>query len=286
VRLARRWAKRAAAAGAVTLLFWAASVAASTIPRLEPLQTNVHGLSLADYRSNPVRPLAPLSHRIIEEATRDASTFKAPAPAPGSSPSPTPTPTPEPRPTPTPSPTPTPPLPSATPLPTPPPVLNGTIQGLVKSATTSAPIAGTLIQTAGGSTSTDGSGSYRLSLAPGFYAVTASAPGYLAQTKNAAALTGQTFQLDYALAPTPGSINGLVLDSSTNLGIPNATVSLNSGGLTTTTDLTGAFTFAAVNPGTYTVSASAMTYSPSTQTVTVLAGQSVNVTLKLKRSLL
>ncbi len=282
MRLARRWAKRAAAAGAVALLFWAAAEVASTIPRLEPLRTNVHGLSLADYQSSPVRPLAPLSQRIIEEATRDASTSRTPS----SSQSPVPTPTAQPGATPTPSPTPTPPLPSATPLPTPPPVLNGTIQGLVKSATTSAPIAGALVQTSGGSTSTDGSGSYRLSLAPGLYTVTASAPGYLAQTQNAAVVTGQTFQLDYALAPTPGSLNGRVLDSSTNLGIPKATVSLSPGGLTTTTDLTGAFTFAAVNPGTYTVSASAMTYSPSTQTVTVPAGQSVDVTLTLKRSLL
>ena len=284
----RRWATRLGAAAGITLLFWLAAEVASAIPAVQQLRTSVHGLSLADYRAGPGRPLSPLSHRIIAEANRDAITATGthtpanPSATPGPEASPTPSQQPGPSPTATPTPGPS-PSPTPSPSATPAPVLNGLVQGVVRRATTSSPIAGARVQTTGSSTSTDSSGSYRLSLPAGIQSITASAPGFLAQTQTAAVTPGGTTQLDFALAPA--SIGGLVVDSLTGAPIPNATVVLSPGGLRTTTDVTGAFTFPAVDPGTYTVSASAPTYATATQNVTVAGGQKASVTIKLSHSL-
>jgi uncharacterized membrane protein len=152
----------------------------------------------------------------------------------------------------------------------------------VRNAATSAGIAGALVDAGSASTQTDGSGAYRLSLAAGAYSVTASARGYASQTQSATVLPSMTVPLNFALSPTV--ISGLVLDKASCslrcLGIPNATVSLSPGGMTTTTDVNGAFSFA-VNAGTYTVTASAPAHQPASQTVTVAAGQRATVELKL-----
>jgi hypothetical protein len=61
-----------------------------------------------------------------------------------------------------------------------------------------------------------------------------------------------------------------------------ANVSLSPGGLTTTTDANGVFSFANLTPGTYTLTVSATLYQTSTQTVTVAAGQTLTVTVRLR----
>ena len=84
--------------------------------------------------------------------------------------------------------------------------------------------------------------------------------------------------------PTPSqtkpAISGQVIDSVTRLPIVGATVSLSPGGVVALTDVNGNFSFR-VNPGTYTVTASAAGYSSAGQTVAVNGGQTQNVTLKL-----
>lgn len=283
-----RWGRRAGAALAVLLVFWVAGLAVSRFSGPETLPTSVHGLALGDYQRSAPQRLAPLSHRIIEDARRDTAAAR---PAPGSSPPPTRSPAPSPTETPaspTPSPEPSLPIPTPTPIPTvpptptPPPVLTGTVQGVVRNAATSTGIAGALVDAGSASTQTDSSGVYRFSLPAGAYSVTASAVGYASQTQSATVLPSMTVPLNFALSPTV--ISGLVLDATSCavrcLGIPNATVSLRPGGMTTTTDATGAFSFT-VNPGPYTVTASAPTYQPAGQMVTVLAGQRASVVLKL-----
>jgi len=70
-----------------------------------------------------------------------------------------------------------------------------------------------------------------------------------------------------------------VIDEVTHLAIAAATVGI-SGGPSTLTDVNGNFGFS-VNPGTYTLTASATGYTSASQTVTVNGGQSVGVTFKL-----
>ncbi len=280
-----RWGRRAGVAVAILLLFWLAGLAASRVSGPETLQTSVHGLALGDYRKSDPQRLAPLLHRIIQEAQRDAA---AGGRSPGGSPSPTGRPQPsstETLPSPAPSTPPPTPAPTATPTPTPtpPPVLAGAIQGFVRDAVTATGIAGARVQAGSAATQTDSSGAYRLSLPAGSYSVTASASGYASQTQSATVLPQVAVTLNFALSPT--LITGRVLDSVTGLGIPNATVSLSPGGMTTAADLSGNFSFSGVNPGTYTITAAAPTYSPASQTVTAVVGQRVTVVLKLSHGI-
>ncbi len=81
-------------------------------------------------------------------------------------------------------------------------------------------------------------------------------------------------------SPTKAAISGQVIDDVTHLPIVAATISLSPGGATTITDVNGNFSFG-VNPGTYTVSASATGYNSASQTVTVNGGQTLIVNFKL-----
>jgi len=81
-------------------------------------------------------------------------------------------------------------------------------------------------------------------------------------------------------SPTKAAISGQVIDTVTHLPIVGATISLSPGGATTITDANGNFSFG-VNPGTYTVTASAAGYNSVSQTVTVTGGQTQIVNFKL-----
>jgi hypothetical protein len=66
------------------------------------------------------------------------------------------------------------------------------------------------------------------------------------------------------------------------LGLPIGGASVSLGSLTTTTNGNGAFYFPTVNAGTYTLSVSAPLYTTSTQTVSVAAGQTVTLSVRLR----
>jgi hypothetical protein len=84
-----------------------------------------------------------------------------------------------------------------------------------------------------------------------------------------------------AVAQTNRSmIIGTVTDSAQAL-LPGATVQLDPGGLSTTADSSGQFTFANVAPGTYTVRVSYVGFSSSSTPVTVTAGKVSRVTAVL-----
>jgi hypothetical protein len=77
-------------------------------------------------------------------------------------------------------------------------------------------------------------------------------------------------------------ITGTVVANLTGLPISGASVSLSPGGLSTTTNGNGVFTFPNVTPGTYTLSVSATLYTTSTQTVSVAAGQTLTLSIRLR----
>jgi len=136
----RRWARWAATAAAVLLLFWIAASLGGWSPQVHRLTTSVHGPLVADYRADSPQRLAPLSPDITADASRDQASRGRPSPGPspsapgggpspsasGSAPPPSPTiplpslPTQPPLPTATPTlptPVPTPSLPTLPPLP-------------------------------------------------------------------------------------------------------------------------------------------------------------------------
>jgi hypothetical protein len=68
----------------------------------------------------------------------------------------------------------------------------------------------------------------------------------------------------------------------TGAPMSGATVTLSPGGLTTTTNGNGVFTFPNLTPGTYTLTVSALLYQTNTQTVTVAPGQTWSATIRLR----
>jgi hypothetical protein len=208
----RRSVLKATGATILLLLFFSvAAMVASGIPSTHVLGTRADGFGFADYRAEALRSrlsLAPLSGRIFADARLDATgepglaPFPVPSPTtptnaaspsatvtPSASTTPTttaaatvaPIPTASSTPTPTPTSTPT-PTPTPTPAPTPVP---GTLNGVVRSASTHQLIIGaTITLSPGGATTSTGSkGDFTLaSLPPGTYTVTASAPGYSTST--------------------------------------------------------------------------------------------------------
>jgi uncharacterized repeat protein (TIGR01451 family) len=86
-------------------------------------------------------------------------------------------------------------------------VAPGTLTGTVTNSSSTA-IGGALVQVAGGpSTTTNGSGQYTLSLAPGDYSVTFSASGFVSKTLDAHIDSALTTILDASLTPAPPSLS-------------------------------------------------------------------------------
>ena len=82
-----------------------------------------------------------------------------------------------------------------------------------------------------------------------------------------------------------GLVTGTVVANLLGLPISGATVSLTPGGLTTTTNGNGAFYFPSVAPGIYTVTVSAPLYTTTSQTITVTAGQTETLAIRLRNLL-
>ncbi len=161
----------------------------------------------------------------------------------------------------------------------------GTIAGRVTDAVQQ-PIAGASVSVSsgGGSGITDQAGAYSISGVPrGTYSVTATAGGYVAQTKTVAVTSGATTTLDFSLdvASSPGGITGHVTDAAAGSGIPGASVTFSGG--STSTDQNGAYSFSGVVPGTYSVSAAAAGFLTQTSNVVVSSGTVAQLDLALSR---
>lgn len=125
------------------------------------------------------------------------------------------------------------------------------------------------------STTTASDGTYTLANAPpGSDSVTFSATGYASVTDTVTVPSGAATTQNQALTrQTNGSITGTVTDSSTNKGIPNATVACPVCSPTSTpTASDGTYTLASAPPGGDSVTFSATEYTSVTDTVTVSSG--------------
>lgn len=167
--------------------------------------------------------------------------------------------------------------------PQPPP---GHIAGRVTDSSNSSSIVGANVTTNGYSDLTDSNGYFNITNVPaGTYNVTASASGYQSSTRTGiVVVSGDTTDLNFALTPVPvtpakGLIAGIVIDFSTGDPIVGATVTVNSN--STSTDANGSYNIE-LEPGTYTVTASAQGYESSTQTgIVVNSGETTTLNFRL-----
>lgn len=160
----------------------------------------------------------------------------------------------------------------------------GVISGYVRD-TSGSPLSGAAVSTnQGGYTATSNSdGSYAMvNVATGTYSVTASLAGYDSQTRdNVGVMAGQATTVNFSLTPRPGTISGIVKDTSNN-PIAGAAVSTNTGGYSTTTNADGSYALTGVAPGTYSVTASKTNYNSQTKTgIVVNPGGSVSCSFNL-----
>ncbi len=160
----------------------------------------------------------------------------------------------------------------------------GVIQGTVSRLGDGAPIPGATISAAfhgdggGGSATTDASGRYTLSLAPGPYDLTARAFGYAPSTRYGVVVTtGTVVTVDFTLTALPtGTLRVAVADGATGAPV-TATIAVLDTPLTATASLA---TFA-LPVGDYTVRARAVGYHIVTATARVEAGGTTPLTLAL-----
>ncbi len=95
-------------------------------------------------------------------------------------------------------------------------------------------------------------------------------------------LTQWSTTVDMVVEPLPGFIQGFVRDVNTGAPIAGSTVVLdNSQQQSAATDISGAFMFEEVAPGTYTLTASASNYDEASQEVEVAANQTSTVVFSL-----
>jgi hypothetical protein len=164
-------------------------------------------------------------------------------------------------------------------------VESGTIAGNVTNAV-GVGIANATVSYSGGTATgtTNSSGAYTLSVAPGTYSVIAVAAGYMSSTQqNVSVSSGVITTANFSLTPSTGTISGTVINS-VGAGIASATVSYSAGTATATTNSSGAYTLN-VAPGTYSVTATAAGYPSSTQqNVAVSTGTTATVNFTLTQS--
>ena len=125
---------------------------------------------------------------------------------------------------------------------------------------------------------------------PGTYTVTFTKTGFVDQVRLApidpATGPADVGNIDASLGPSGAQITGTVVDDS-GAPVPRATVKLTDGATTRTLlsadEPPGGFTFGAVVPGSYTVTASSVGAADVVQIVTVRPGQPVDLVLPLGR---
>jgi hypothetical protein len=158
----------------------------------------------------------------------------------------------------------------------------GTVSGTVTNSS-GAPLAGASVVSGNASGTTAPDGTYTLTnVNAGSATITASLAGYQNGSQTVTVTAGGNSQAPtIQLTPvSPGNIAGKVVDINSN-AITGASVT--GGGLTATTDSTGAYALNNVPAGSVTVTASAAGFAPVSETVAVTAGTTATApTITLK----
>ena len=144
----------------------------------------------------------------------------------------------------------------------------GNIGGTISNAANYQPIEGALVTVQGTSFSdiTASDGTYLIEdIEIGNYDVTVSATGYSPDTINGVEVfAGETTILNIEMTTIPGIITGIISNSETMETIEDATIIVEGTTYTATSNASGEYTIENVEPGTYSITASADEYFPLT----------------------
>ena len=157
---------------------------------------------------------------------------------------------------------------------------SGNVSGKV-SDSSGAPIGGATVGFGGGTTTTDGTGTYIFQGVPaGTIQLVASAKGFQSVTQNVTVNPGSSTVANFTLPPantSPGTVTGKVTNVSTGGVIAGALVKWNTA--SATTNNAGVYSLPNVSGGSQTLTASASGYLPVTSTVNVGGGATLNFQL-------
>ncbi len=160
----------------------------------------------------------------------------------------------------------------------------GSVTGTVTSQATGKVIAGANVTDGRVNATTNSLGVYSMSIKAGIDTITASATGYTTVSHPIVLPRAGSVTLNFVLpvaSPSNGTITGTVKDQSTGAAINGAQVI--AGTASTTSNSSGVYTLS-VAPGSYTVTASANGYSPSSQPATVTTNTTTTVNFSLAKS--
>ncbi|MGC2696262.1 MAG: carboxypeptidase regulatory-like domain-containing protein [Candidatus Angelobacter sp.] len=158
---------------------------------------------------------------------------------------------------------------------------SGTITGTVKSSAGAA-ISGASVGYGGGTTTTDGNGTFTLTGVPtGTVQLVASASGFQSVTQSVVVNGGATSTANFILSPgaSSGTVTGKVTNISNGTIIAGATVNWSGG--STTSNASGIYTLANVPAGSKTITASATGFLPRSLTTTVTANTTATLNFPL-----
>jgi hypothetical protein len=161
------------------------------------------------------------------------------------------------------------------------------LSGLVTNSADGTTISGATVSIADGpnagkSTTTDGSGNYGfMGLQQAGFTVSVSASAYASQSRGVTLTSNQT--LSFQLTLTTFTLNGTVTDGTSGAMLPNSLVQVTEGvnaGKSATTDSTGTYAIAGLTPGTFIMSASAVSYQTTARQVAVATDTRVDFVLQ------
>lgn len=162
-----------------------------------------------------------------------------------------------------------------------------TLSGPVTDSSTARPISGATVviadgPNAGRGATTDGAGNYSFTgLQQSGFTVSVSAANYVSQSKGVTLTSNQA--LAFQLTRLTFAVSGTVTDGTSGLTVPNIVVQFVDGanaGKLATTDGVGSYNIGDVTPGTFTMSAAAVSYQTTTKQVTVSANTRVDFVLQ------
>jgi len=157
----------------------------------------------------------------------------------------------------------------------------GIVKGIITDSATGNPLSGAVISVVDSdeTATTDDSGAYFLTASAGNVTLAIRRAGYTSiEIEDVDIVAGETITKNISMY-LPGSITGIVRNSSNNSTLPNVTVSI--AGLQASTNQSGVFTIANIPAGNHVLIASRTGFDEYQRTVTIVAGQQLIVDIDL-----
>lgn len=159
----------------------------------------------------------------------------------------------------------------------------GWIKGYVNSSS-GGPVVGASVEVSGLTHQTDSTGLYTFTISAGAYAVNVTKTGYSNDSENVIVVADAITWQNFSLTALAGDVIGHVFDGESGAALENVVVKMTVAGAeeSFTSNATGYFEFNGVPAGDYTITASKSGYAKNSTNVTIVAGETATVEIRLE----